>query len=375
MRIRTLFAMLVLVSFIALPAITAYADDEINIFVDGTLLQFDVPPQIIDGRTMVPMRAIFEALGAEIEWHQETQSIFAAADEIALMMTVGSERVHTGDGYFDMDVPPLIIDGRTLVPARFVAQAMGLHVGWVSTNSTVYIGNTTTNFANSRHLELVNHNHPIADAIDPALLVSAWPTVSVRARDIMLHESTLAAVSAMFDAATQDEIDHIFVSSGYRDFAMQAELYDNAEEDGFVMPPGHSEHHTGFAVDILIRDIAMHHIPDFPQGRWMAANAWRFGLIQRYPADMEHITGINFEPWHYRYVGQIHAWYMRENDMVLEQYIEHIRQTGGFSTELNGRIYTVLHQIATENGLHIPFADNFVVSSDNLGGYIITMWQ
>ena len=375
MKIRIKLGIVLLLGLLMLPAAFVLADDaEINVLLDGAALQFDVPAQIIDGRTMLPVRAIFEALGAGVYWDEERAEVTAAtADGETIRMTIGSEVLYINGRIETMDVPPQIVDGRTLVPARFAAQAMGWHVSWLACNRTVYIGRLTNDFSDTRYLELINHHHPIRTEPDRDLLTSAWPDVAVRARDILLHQSALAAVGQMFDAATEEDVSFLFVSSGYRSFEEQAELYAADPGGNLIMPPGHSEYHSGLAVDILIRDIAMHHIPDFPQGRWMAANSWRFGLIQRYPESREDVTGIAFEPWHFRYVGQIHAWQMWERGMVLEEYIQFLWEEGGFTAGFNDREYTILHQMPVNGMIHIPHSDNFSVSSDNLGGYIITM--
>ncbi|WP_256030775.1 M15 family metallopeptidase [Leifsonia xyli] len=70
--------------------------------------------------------------------------------------------------------------------------------------------------------------------------------------------------------------------------------------------PGHSEHQTGFAVDISAVPAQCSLSACFaqtPQGEWLAANAWRFGFLLRYPEDKVAVTGFMFEPWHYRYIG------------------------------------------------------------------------
>ncbi|MBQ2766381.1 MAG: M15 family metallopeptidase, partial [Clostridia bacterium] len=94
------------------------------------------------------------------------------------------------------------------------------------------------------------------------------------------------------------------------------------------MPAGSSEHQTGLCVD-------MHNLPaaskDFANEdayKWLKENCWKFGFILRYPEDKTEITGISFEPWHYRYVGRYHAQRIYQMNMCLEEYIAYI-STGG----------------------------------------------
>ena len=124
-------------------AIFVSADSGISVLLNGTLLEFDVPPQMIDSRTMVPMRAIFEALNVEIEWFQETQLVVAFTPEKTIHLTVGEKTVDIMRGdeveHIELDVPAQIVEGRTLVPVRFIAESLGAKVDWDGDTSTVII--------------------------------------------------------------------------------------------------------------------------------------------------------------------------------------------------------------------------------------------
>ncbi len=119
---------------------TAFADEaEIGVYVNSNYIEFDVHPTIIEGRTMVPVRAIFEALGADVEWEQETKTVTATRDELVIKLTIGDKAIYVGDEIKELDVPALIIDGRTLVPARAVSEAFGASVQWNAQFKEVYI--------------------------------------------------------------------------------------------------------------------------------------------------------------------------------------------------------------------------------------------
>lgn len=117
----------------------------VQVTLDGTTIPLDVPGEILDGRTLVPFRRIFEALGATVQFDAVNQRITAERGRDTLLLTVGSRVVEWRRSTIQVDVAPVIVDGRTLVPLRFVAQALGLHVRWDAANSTVHLESTPDN--------------------------------------------------------------------------------------------------------------------------------------------------------------------------------------------------------------------------------------
>ncbi len=135
--------------------------------------------------------------------------------------------------------------------------------------------------------------------------------------------------------------------SAYRTVEKSAELYsrkvnellgygyseENAKTEAakWVAPPGTSEHHTGLAMDLVSADYwnyygdLEHAYENFDSFRWMYEHCAEFGFILRYPKDKQDITGITYEPWHYRYVGTEAAGYIMENGLCLEEYLELIK--------------------------------------------------
>ena len=125
----------------------SYAD-EIKVTIDNLPIEFDVAPTIIENRTMVPMRKIFEELGCTVEWLGETQTIIAAHNSKLIALQIGNPRVLITDietGVTDMklsDISPIIIDNRTLVPLRIISESLGHNVDWIGSESHAVI---TTN--------------------------------------------------------------------------------------------------------------------------------------------------------------------------------------------------------------------------------------
>lgn len=98
-------------------------------------------------------------------------------------------------------------------------------------------------------------------------------------------------------------------------------------------------------------------------------------MILRYTEEKRDITGIAGEPWHFRYVGRPHAWHMRQHDMCFEEYIKFLQRSGGYEAEFDGKTFFVLYVMPKDGIIYVPRDKNFEVSSDNTGGYIITVWE
>lgn len=102
------------------------ADGDIKVSVNGDYLTFDVPPQIINDRTMVPLRAIFESIGADVQWNEETKTVVSTKDDITVSLQIGNSVMYVNGKEVVLDSPACVVNDRTLVPARAVSEAYGL---------------------------------------------------------------------------------------------------------------------------------------------------------------------------------------------------------------------------------------------------------
>lgn len=126
-----------------------FADDSIKVLVNDQVIDFTdengnvVEPKIINSRTMVPMRKIFEVFGANVEWEGTTQTITATTENKTLVLQINNQEATVKSGDTEekimLDSAPVIYDSRTLVPVRFIAESLELHVGWVPETRTVVI--------------------------------------------------------------------------------------------------------------------------------------------------------------------------------------------------------------------------------------------
>lgn len=118
---------------------TVRAETPPAILLDGLPLSFPVPPTIIQDRTMVPFRAIAEALGVTVTWQAETRSIDARGADAEVHLTINDKTALINGFPGPLDVPPLIVNDRTLVPLRFFSEAFGARVGWDGATRTVTV--------------------------------------------------------------------------------------------------------------------------------------------------------------------------------------------------------------------------------------------
>lgn len=139
-----------------------------------------------------------------------------------------------------------------------------------------------------------------------------------------LNKEMMMWYDKMYEEAKKEGL-KLDIVSGFRSYLKQRKEYlgyvkkvGKVKADTFSAKPGHSEHQTGLALDIL--DDTDNFI-DSKEAIWLAKNAHKFGFIIRYPKERTHITGYKYEPWHIRYVGVKHAKRIFNKRITLEEYL------------------------------------------------------
>ncbi|HEY3314024.1 MAG TPA: copper amine oxidase N-terminal domain-containing protein [Bacillota bacterium] len=122
----------------ALPA-QAAASSGIRVLCDGVAVSFDTPPQVIAGRTMIPVRKVSEALGATVGWDDQTKSAIITLDNRVVKVTLNSTTAYVNGESATLDVPPQVVGGRTMVPLRFIGEALLAKIGWHGPSQTVSV--------------------------------------------------------------------------------------------------------------------------------------------------------------------------------------------------------------------------------------------
>jgi zinc D-Ala-D-Ala carboxypeptidase len=180
---------------------------------------------------------------------------------------------------------------------------------------------------------IVNKGRVLPSGYTPAGLRS--PNIPLRLgasnSEMTLRSDSAAALEAMAAAAKTDGLS-LMLASGYRSYSEQVAVYaaevknnGQAAADAVSARPGHSEHQTGLAADLepSSRQCELQVcFADTPPGRWLAANAYKYGFIIRYQKDMTSETGYSYEPWHVRYVGKQLAGTIHAQNVTLEKYFK-----------------------------------------------------
>ena len=178
-------------------------------------------------------------------------------------------------------------------------------------------------------LILVNKYSPLPEDYKPEDLIYLKDTPNrcfdLNNEEDMLNKTAAEALNSFLMEMTTVGYTGIIINSAYRDKKRQQEIYDSGDK-GYVVKPGESEHETGLAVDIGVDDNENNReltrkLELLPH-KWMADNCHNFGFILRYPEFKEDMTGVIYEPWHFRYVGLRVAKYMKNHDLCLEEYFE-----------------------------------------------------
>ena len=123
----------------------AAVDNNITVTIDGKNVDFDVPPQLINSRTMVPLRAIFEALNAVVDWNGETKTVTAQKDDTTISLTINNPTMYVNGNTITLDSPACLISDRTLVPVRAISEAFKARVYWNNETQTVSISTEVPN--------------------------------------------------------------------------------------------------------------------------------------------------------------------------------------------------------------------------------------
>ena len=189
--------------------------------------------------------------------------------------------------------------------------------------------------------------------------------------DIQLSEAIADKFSTMVAAAAKEGVRHFTINSGFRSFDEQGVLYQEMGAD-YALPAGYSEHNLGLSLDVGSTLMKM---DEAPEGEWIEENAWKYGFILRYPEDKTKVTGIQYEPWHIRYVGWPHSAVMEEKNFALEEYLEFLKEQKSISTTIDGEKYEITYYpVNNDTTIRVPAHLHWEISGNNSDGVIVTVF-
>lgn len=195
---KNLICTVLVSAMIGLVPCMAQASDDVKVVIDGRPIQFDVPAQIINGRTMVPVRKVFEELGMSIQWDEESQSVLAGKTGVIIELPIGSLTVYHNTVSQTTDTPAQIVDGRTLVPIRLISEFSGAIVSWDDAARTVYI----TSRDNIKYLDWNEHYDYYGEVSDGK--ANGYGTLCSKENNDVIQmgyyiDSTITSGSSFFD--------------------------------------------------------------------------------------------------------------------------------------------------------------------------------
>lgn len=238
----------------------------------------------------------------------------------------------------------------------------------------------------SGSLILVNRNYPLFKGVCEKSLASACDTHN----DVLLEKRAATVLQKLLEEMNCRE--EIVPVSGFRSEYEQSHIYQTSLLDNgaeftakYVMPPNHSEHQSGLAVDLALNQPDIDFLrPYFPYTGICGTfrdKAVQFGFTERYPKGKESITGIAHEPWHFRYVGAPHSKIMREMGVTLEEYLFHLKEfpygSKPFRYIFDGLDIEISYLAAGKKEVLFEIADDlpYTVSGDNMDGFVIAQWR
>ena len=204
---------------------------------------------------------------------------------------------------------------------------------------------------------------------------------------ISLRTDVIKALDNMLDAFKKEKgVGNVMVYNAYRSYQDQDKSYKNyvknngqEEADKYSALPGHSDYHSGASFELrYLVDGANYPLNSKPEYTWLVDNMHKYGFILRYPTDKASVTGNDFEPFHFRYVGQLHASLMKQYDLCLEEYLSYLKQYTYSGKHLDVTVAGIkyeLYYVGTSNGnpIDLPLPTNYpyTISGDNMNGVIV----
>lgn len=239
--------------------------------------------------------------------------------------------------------------------------------------------------ADTQMLWLVNVDHPLDKNFVPADLVVLDSSIYQNPNAKYMRETPAKALKLMLEGVEAAGYGKLTARSGYRSYATQSSMFSSRLQTRlqtmtyqqaydatkmYTAIPGTSEHQAGFSQDLSdIYSALNNDFGDTKAAAWLRDNSWRYGFILRYTKEKIPYTKIADEPWHFRYVGTVHAQLIYENGWCYEEYIEYLHKNKYIALDTPGNY---IYEVFWTDDTSMEFENITEISSDNAGGWIIT---
>lgn len=231
-------------------------------------------------------------------------------------------------------------------------------------------------------LALVNDTHEYTfPAQASQSLVSIWEYRNAHTAEGTTSVYKVAWTDLKLDgdaaAALHEWLTDFYKATGKNDIVISAAYRTYEEQEGFAVPAGKSNHHTGYGVTLKVYDgeNTKSLTENAAYYDWLVANAHKYGFVVRYPDNKSAITGISDYLDHFHYVGCAPAAYMKQNNLCLEEFVEGIKTDNPLVvTDANGQDWMIFYLHCPEEGqcsFELPAVCEYTVSGDNDGGCIV----
>ncbi|KUO71486.1 MAG: hypothetical protein APF77_14930 [Clostridia bacterium BRH_c25] len=404
---------------------TAYEDEAANNSERNVLASFSVNPELGSDYVTIKLSEITVGSGLSFSYNPESGFLYADNNEYRIYIKVIDSNIEINEtalvlnnssdlgmalpyrfkvfanitrqaeeadlNYYDGKGNISVLAEATLEFAgdtvQFVLQELG-------TSSQIIDMENVNEFLDDNMI-LVNRNNTLDRNYLPPNLIYSKPSRGRSTISLRLDKEAMKQLNHMLDAAYADGVSGMVITSAFRTFEKQTSLFNNKtsilsrnmnrktameEASKVVAIPGSSEHQTGLAVDISSERVGLtKNFANTAQGKWLEDNSWKSGFIVRYPVDKTEITGIIYEPWHVRYVGNGHSEIMKVKNMCLEEYVEYLKtnKTIYYSNGVDGD-YLVQYIYKPDfdlsgMALNLPDTGTWTISNCTEDSYILTI--
>lgn len=308
-----------------------FSNGDVTCKINGAVFELSVPCEICDGQLWLPLSFVQNYVtGLNIEISDNLDRINVS-------------RAEYEPGMSDSEIYlPMTFKIRDQSTIDSIGEGFAIALGSIEFKADLSAYEEYMNPSDrDAYLLLVNENNLLDSDYKPDDLTAVSATRKDGRNTQYMREYAAKALEAMFLEMAEYGITDVSVTSAYRSYAYQNQLFNqylnenmniySSYDEAYAATravsalPGTSEHQSGLCCDMHNLSSASKAFADKDAYEWLKDNCYKFGFIIRYPDDKIDVTKYDFEPWHYRYVGRYHATMMHEYNMCLEEYIEFIK--------------------------------------------------